>query len=423
MAMETCSAHGQTSLSLKLLETLYSKSSLQSLVAIGYEILQNPFSIMDLRSNVLAITGESPVEDDPVWNETVHTESHSLQTFSYYVDNKLIEKIAESEHPFFWSDAYSKYPRIIGKVKIDGKHIAHIIVCAHQRDFNERDLDVVSLLCQAVSIELQKNKYITYSQELSHEALLYDFLEGISKNPKRMDEQLKRVGLTLKSILCVITIDISNWDKTISTLPYLKDELELHLNHAKGVIHNRKIVLIASFESEKHFFETELKGLKQFILAYNLEAGISRPFYNLKELRYFYLESIEALKIGKLIHTDRSIFQYEDYVIFHLIINFTKDDEDLYSLYKLVHPGIIKLIDYDKQNNSEYAYSLYTYIFNFKNITSSAASLNIHRNSFFNRMEKIEKLTNMDLSHSYTLHYLYLSFKILELLNISMPRI
>lgn len=423
MDMKTSSLHEQTSLSTRLLKTLCSDSSLQSLVAIGYELLQNPFSIMDLRANVLAITGESPVEDDPVWNETVHTEGNSLQTFSYYVDNKLIEKIAESDYPFFWSDAYSKYPRIIGKIMIDGKHIAHIIICAHQRDFKEGDLDVASLLCQAVSIELQKNKYVIYSRELSHEAFLYDLLEGTPKNLKHMDEQLKQLSSTLKGILCVITIDISNWDRTTSTLPYLKDELELHLSQAKGVIHNRKIVLIASFENAKHFFATELEGLRQFILAYNLEAGISRPFYNLKELRYFYLESIEALKIGKLIHTDRSIFQYEDYVIFHLIINFTRDNEDLYSLYKLIHPGIIKLLDYDKQNKSEYAYSLYTYIFNFKNTTSSAASLNIHRNSFFNRMEKIEKLTNMDLNHSDTLHYLYFSFKILELLNISMPRI
>ncbi|SHN49558.1 PucR C-terminal helix-turn-helix domain-containing protein [Desulfitobacterium chlororespirans DSM 11544] len=421
--MDISSLHEQTSLSAKLLKALSADSSLQSLVAIGHELLQNPFSILDLRANVLAITGESSVEDDPVWNETVHTASNSLQTFSYYVDNKLIEKIAESDAPFFWSDAYSKYPRIIGKIMIEGEHLAHIIVCAHQRNFNEGDLNTVSLLCQAVSIELQKSKYVIYSRELSHEAFLYDLLEGIPQNLKHMDKQLNQLRLALKSILCVITVDISNWDKTISTLPYLKDELELHLNYAKGVIHNRKIILIASFESEQQFFATELEGLRQFILAYNLEAGISRPFYNLKELRYFYLESIEALKIGKLIHTDRSIFQYEDYVIFHLIINFTRDNEDLYSLYRLIHPGIIKLLDYDKQNKSEYAYSLYTYIFNFKNTTSSAASLNIHRNSFFNRMEKIEKLTNMDLNHSDTLHYLYFSFKILELLNISMPRI
>ena len=172
--MEGKDQHLLNLFSTRLLEALYADSSLQSLVSLGYEALENPFAIMDLRSNVIAISGESKVKDDPVWNETINCEANSFQTFSYYVDNKLIEKAFESTAPFFWSDPYSKYPRIMGKIMIEGKHIAHIIVCAHERDFKEGDLEIVSMLCQAAAIELQKNKNIQYFQGVASDAVLRD---------------------------------------------------------------------------------------------------------------------------------------------------------------------------------------------------------------------------------------------------------
>lgn len=400
--------------SLKLIKTLSKESGLQALVDLGYEMLGNPFTITDYGVKLLASTGESKVNDDPVWNELKVNNNFIFQTYSYYVRNSLFNEIAINETPFYWTDPYCKYPRLIGKVRINNKNVAVIVVCAHNRDFMESDKELVSLLCEVISIELQKTKYVHISQGLLHEHFLHDLLDGKFENEQLINERLKILGLKFKSKLFMINFNLQSMDQTISTLPYLRDELEKKLVNAKAVIYNQNVVILASCEHELHFLEIELKSLKDFIKTNNLQAGISRPFSKLADVKVFFQESIEAIKLGNLLNKEQHFFKYEDYLIFDLISHYSPVDK----CNNLIHRSLLRLIDYDKENGTEYTPSFYTYLCKFKNIKESAAVLNIHRNTMFHRIEKIESLLKVDLNDGDELFRLYLSYKVLEFLKV-----
>ena len=146
--------------SLRLVKTLSQESGLQALVDLGYEVLGNPFTITDYSVKLLATTGETRITDDPVWNELKTNNYFIFQTYSYYVKNSLFNEIARNEAPFYWLDPYCKYPRLIWKIRINNRDVAFMVACAHNRDFKESDKELVSLLCDAFSIELQKSKNI-----------------------------------------------------------------------------------------------------------------------------------------------------------------------------------------------------------------------------------------------------------------------
>lgn len=74
----------------------------------------------------------------------------------------------------------------------------------------------------------------------------------------------------------------------------------------------------------------------------------------------------------------------------------------------------MKLIDYDKKYNTDYLETLYSYIANFKNQTELAKVMNIHRNTLYYRISKIEEIINIDLNNIDDFVSIYLSFKILE---------
>ncbi|OLN26864.1 PucR family transcriptional regulator [Desulfosporosinus metallidurans] len=403
--------------SLRLIKTLSKESGLQALVDLGYEILGNPFTITDSSVKLLASTGETKVTDDPVWNELKMNNNFIFQTYSYYVRNSLYNEIARNEAPFYWSDPYCKYPRLIGKIRINNRDVASMVVCAHNRDFKESDKESVSLLCDAFSIELQKTKYIDFSQGLMHQSFLYDLLDGKFEDERLIVERIKILSLKFKSKLFVINIDIQNFDKSRSTLPYMRDEIENKLANAKAIVYNQNVVVLASCENDRHFQEIELKTLKEFINTNNLQAGISRPFSKLTDVKEHYLESVEAIKLGNYLNREQHFYKYEDFLIFDLISNYTHGEK----CKKFIHHSLILLIEYDKENGTDYVRSFYTYLCNFKNVKDSATILNIHRNTMFHRIEKIENLLNVDLNDGDVLFQLYLSYKILEFFKIALP--
>ena len=403
--------------SLRLVKTLSKESGLQALVDLGYEILGNPYTITDYSVKVLASTGGTKVTDDPVWNELKTNNHFIFQTYSYYVRSSLFNEITRNDTPFYWSDPYCKYRRLIGKIRISNRDVAFMVVCAHNRDFKESDEKLVALLCDAFSIELQKTKHIDFSQTLMHQSFLYDLLNGKFEDERLITERLKILGLKFKSKLFVINIDIQNLDKSKSTLPYMRDEIENKLVNAKAIVYNQNVVVLASCENDRHFQEIELRTLREFINSNNLQAGISRPFLKLADVKEYYLESIKAIKLGNLMNKEQNFYRYEDYLIFDLINNYSEAEK----CQKYIHHSLIRLIEYDKENGTDYVRSFYTYLCNFKNVKASATILNIHRNTLFHRLEKIESLLNVDLNDGDVLFHLYLSYKILEFLKIALP--
>lgn len=402
-------------LSLKIIKILSQESGLQALVDLGYETLGNPFTLTDYSVKVLATTGESSVTDDPVWNELKTNNNFVFQTYSYYVRNSLYNEIARNETPFFWSDPYCKYPRLIGKIRVNNKDIATMVVCAHNRGFEEKDKELVALFCDAFAIELQKKNYSDFSQGLMHQSFFYDLLDGEFKDERLIAERIKILGLKFLSKLFVISIDIQNFDKSKFTLPYMRDEIENKVNNSKAIVYKQNIVVLTSCENERYFLIVGLKLLKEFIENNHLKAGISRPFSKLTDIRNYYLESVEALTLGNLIHSEDHFYKYEDFVIYDLISYCGEKSK------RLVHSSLQRLIDYDNINGTDYVRSLYTYLRNFKNVKESALSLNIHRNTMFHRIEKIENILNVDLNNGDILFHLYLSYKIMDFFKITLP--
>lgn len=397
--------------SLELVKTLSKGADLQALVDLGNQMLGNPFTITDLSVKLLASTGESLVTDDPVWNELQVKKNFIFDTYLYYVKESLFAEIEKHVEPFYWLDPYCKYRRIIGRISIDNRNVAFLVACAHKREFVESDKEIVSILCDAFAIELQKNKYNHLSQGLLHQSFLLDLLDGKFEDESKINERMKILGLKLKRKLFVIFIDTQNFDALKSTLPYLKEEIETKLANATAVIYNNNVAILASCENEIHFLENESKVLREFIITHNLQAGISRSFTDFTEVREHYLESVEALKLGNLIKKETHFFSYAEYLIYDLI-NCHADNKNN---KKFLHRSLLKLMDYDKKNSTEFVHSFHIYLCNFKNIKDSATALNIHRNTMFYRIEKIESILNVDLNNVDILFQLYLSYKILEM--------
>ncbi|MPW24333.1 hypothetical protein GC105_00810 [Alkalibaculum sp. M08DMB] len=75
----------------------------------------------------------------------------------------------------------------------------------------------------------------------------------------------------------------------------------------------------------------------------------------------YYMQSLTSIELGYVVNKKELVYNYEDYAIYEMLRNFTTEE-----LNKFCHPSILKLVEYDSSNKTEFLNTLYVYLENSK---------------------------------------------------------
>jgi sugar diacid utilization regulator len=396
-----------------LLTSLAKARGLESIVNNAYTALGNPVIISDNCWKALAIASDIKETDDIAWNEYMTNGALSLKTVSVNIKEKLADRIEKSETPICCQEANMKYPRLYCRVTIGSRTVATVSVIGYNRPFVERDYLLITMLANAASAEMQKNKFLHYTRGLLYEEFIVNLIEGRINNSGIIEDKVKSLNIELKQYIYIITVNIKEFDVNCFSVPYMRDYLEKMIGGSKALIYNDNIVVLSSFKDERGFFDSDVHKLQEFLNEYQLHAGISRPFRTIAYLKEHYIQSLDALYFGSHIDSERSIYFYDNYSIYQVarVCSNTSD------LKRFCHPKLVCLMEYDAEHNTSFSESLYVYLKNSRNITNAAEALHLHRNSFIYHLKRIEEILNLSLSDSDILLHIELSFRLIEYEN------
>lgn|GEM_PF-4956108 len=159
-----------------------------------------------------------------------------------------------------------------------------------------------------------------------------------------------------------------------------------------------------------------VKHLEIYLPEYKFAMGISRAYDSIEKLNYAYEDAVFSLKIGSNIFKDtNNIYPYNDLILYHLLYSL-KDNQIVERIYNITAR---KIIDYDINNNTKLFETLEVLIQNNFNMTEASDALFVHRNTLYNRLEKIEEATGYDLNNSQSRLLLHLGMKIHDIYNLS----
>lgn len=118
--------------------------------------------------------------------------------------------------------------------------------------------------------------------------------------------------------------------------------------------------------------------------------GIGATVDNLKDLARSFKEAQAALEVGKVFDTDKTIVSYDNLGIARLIYQLptTLCETFLKEVFKL---GSIESLD------GETLFTIQRFFENNLNVSETSRKLFIHRNTLVYRLEKIKKITGLDL--------------------------
>jgi sugar diacid utilization regulator len=383
---------------------------LGALIELGRQALENPFAITDKAWKAIAMTAGSHIPDDIGWAELETNGYLSAETVAAGMRDKLAERIEESEAPFVWQGSGMKYPRMLKKISLGGKTAATISVVEYDRPFNAQDSALLDILANAVAAEMQKNTFQQFTRGMLYENFIENLLEGRLRDPKVIDERVRLLNIGIKKYIYLFVFDVTDFDTKQYTVPYMRDVLEKMISGGQALIYDNKIVIASSFTRSRDIFNTELQNLGEFLRRYNIRCGISRRCTQLSELRFYYDQALDALRIGTYMDSDRYIYPYGQYAAYHI----AELCRDAGGSGKFCHPALITLLEHDNKYHTSFTGSLHAYLSHFRNISEAAKFLHIHRSTMVYHLRRIGEIMDIDLNDFNASQLIELSFRLLE---------
>lgn len=426
-----------------LMEALSSGKGLDHIVKVGSSLIGNPLFIRDMNFNIIGYTKDVRVEDK-VWNELTTKGYQDYIAFQYLMKNGFIDRVNKYDipihykvfplfnetksnqgipeeievyqgqkyllHPMYDNDI--KISRVWCRIGFGDKVLGHLVVLDAFKEFSDIDILLIKRLADTITLELQKNEPV-FNGGIKQDSLILDLLKDKLVDQESLDEKIKIFNLKFKKYMRVIALSINQYGETGIPINYIKGFFAHVFGNINGVFYNGSYIAIYTSDANSSISESKMELLLKFAKDTGTLCGISRPFTNLLNLKKYYRQCLEAIKSGRKLDENKFLFSYEDYVLQDIFnICATQD-----SLMNFFHPALSELIKYDKENNTEYLYTLHAYIMKFKNPSDLAAELNVHRNTLYYRLAKIEEIMKVKLDNMDTLYSVYMSFKILEYLE------
>ena len=118
--------------------------------------------------------------------------------------------------------------------------------------------------------------------------------------------------------------------------------------------------------------------------------GIGTPIANVKDLATSFKEAQIALEVGKVFDTERQIVSYDNLGIARLIYQLPTTLCEMF-LREVFKQGSIESLD------AETLFTIQRFFENNLNVSETSRGLFVHRNTLVYRLEKIKKLTGLDL--------------------------
>ena len=105
-------------------------------------------------------------------------------------------------------------------------------------------------------------------------------------------------------------------------------------------------------------------------------------------------------------------YAFADSIVTYLVKTSVNCGE--FTMESLCHPSVYKIFEYDKKYGSDYMNFLRIYIYSGGSVKRTAEALFMHKNTVYQKIEKLKEFFHVDVNDLYAYVKLYVSLVILE---------
>ena len=359
----------------KLLDAGANGSGIKGLLRAVYEITGLPVVILDTLYRVTGFYGPNvdpedcarKDDDDPVSRRTWR------------------KKVESSPEPMIDEHTGGKYRGMCMDVIVKGEDLAKIAFF-ETRPFCEEDRQVMLVFSRVLACLLQGSSS-AYSGDAAKQGrqmsdLLREMIRG-NVSARELHRINTYYNLPTGNEICVIVLE----EKEGIHMEYEAVIRQLHdIMDCICTIMDEQVVCLCSADLLRNSQEQIRKTLSFF----TLRMGKSRSFIERSQTRDYYLQAQFALAFAQ--KQDLSVMRYEDCFL-EDVVSHCLGERHLRTFCK---PEILKLIEYDRANKTQYADTFYIYCKNLCSLADTSKETFLHYNTIKYRIRKFREIAGID---------------------------
>jgi len=193
------------------------------------------------------------------------------------------------------------------------------------------------------------------------------------------------------------------------TTKYFAYRLELSIPGAVAVPFESMIVVLLR-GTQAQTWDVFSANIEAALSKLSMQAGCSDAFEDFFTLVYYYKEAVTALRMGRVHQKNQLLYPFKDYALEH----FFQFGCSVIPARLLCADCIARLAERDKKASISYCESLRVYLETGRNVAETARRLNIQRNTFLARRERIMRYLDLDLDDPDERLYVEISLRLIK---------
>ena len=363
----------------------------------------NFFLVLDVNYRVLATTSEH----NYVMDQNGFTPSSVLTRFK---KDPEYSRMRYHRETFLYRGLYFDHDILTHHIFINDELSGTFSLAEKESPLTDGRWTLFEHLARMVNRFYQQRFYLLHSAALQPTAVFSQLLDGEIVSMPDLARSLKGIGWDSEDTYLISFVSIHEADKKIRSAAYLCHQLESLLPYSLALEHGADIAVILNSSKAVLKAGLSLQAFSDYLSESMLQAGISRPFRNLMQLKNYYQQARAAIEVGRAVSPGQPVYHFADHLLDYMLNNIPGAVEG----DSLCPDGLLALRELDQQRGSAYLQTLDTFFRTGCNATQSARALYINRSTFLERMTRIKKLLDLDLDDYDTRLYLMLCLRLLS---------
>lgn len=384
------------------------------------EKIDNPIALVDKEYQSIYSTFD--------WENAYDQENNEIQLDKYIDDNMYREKGVKYKD--------DEITRIVVPIKVNNDLKGYLMCFEYNNKLSELDFICVEQARTVLNLKWTKQTAVEEVIQRFKNDIINDLITGKVDSLEYFFNRGEMIGWDLDHQFIPVEINIKNIkghhyltkegrnfsikNNLVSIVEKVSDNF-----NKQNMVGNRSNSIIVLWPHEEDLeFKQELEKIKEFgnnikekikeeIEEGKVNIGIGDMAEDLREISDNYRKADRAINLAEDIYEDEFVISFSELGVYKLLCEFYNYN----SLEDHVPQAIKELLDYDKRHNTELLKTMEVYIKSNLNASKASDKLFIHYKTMLYRLERIEKITGIELDDYEKKLELEIGLKILNIIN------
>lgn len=394
----------------ELYAAMKSPHPLDAMLEASLKVFQNPIFIHDTNFYILSCTHRAP--NMLVWDKDARTGWNIVPLsliHDFKVDPEYLSTLTTTK-ACVYSAEQRGYPILYMNLWNNGRYEGRICVDELETPILPGQFLLITHLAKLILQAIQNNSLFYSNMGNDIEQFFREYLDGNIQDQSIVMKMLQFLDWKQDDHYLCLRLETGRQNIRMLSSAATLGHIETQIPEGHAFMHSNGITVLVNLTYSHTRISDVLSSLAILLREGLLKMGASSEIYDFLQLSQGYYQARMALELGKKSGSMNWCCRFDDYILEYLL---GQGGEHL-SPELLCSNKLLILRQYDEKNKTELYHTLKVYLDLERNVLQTSKTLFIHRSTLFYRLERIQKLADIDYEDPRERLILQLSFQILE---------